>query len=86
MHIKFDLKGSTKGRKASKNELKKSHPTYKDLDLINKYSDNIFVDPDIRKVLLSTLEADCLVSTDLKNNKNCFKSFKVLYLYFFFRF
>jgi len=66
MHIKFDLKGSTKGRKASKNELKKSHPTYKDLDLINKYSDNIFVDPDIRKVLLSTLEADCLVLSSFK--------------------
>ena len=61
MHMKFDLKGSTKGRKASKNELKKSHPTYKDLDLVNKYSNNIFVDPDIKQVLMKTMNSDCLV-------------------------
>jgi len=66
MHMKFDLKGSTKGRKASKNELKKSHPTYKDLDLVNKYSNNIFVDPDIKQVLMKTMNSDCLVLSSFK--------------------
>lgn len=32
MHQKFDLKGSTFKRKASKKETEKGNPTYKDLD------------------------------------------------------
>jgi hypothetical protein len=35
MHQKFDLKGSSFKRKASKKELEKGNPTFKDLDFLN---------------------------------------------------
>lgn len=35
MHQKFDLKGSTAGRKAGKKEREKSNPTFKDLDFLS---------------------------------------------------
>ena len=53
--------GSTHGRLASQNELKKKSPTLKDLDFIEKHPGGIRVPKDTYEKLASTLRRDCMV-------------------------
>ncbi|KAH7951873.1 hypothetical protein HPB52_014403 [Rhipicephalus sanguineus] len=46
MHQKFDLKGSTFKRKASKHERSKRFPTFKDLDFLEQHPDGILLETD----------------------------------------
>ncbi|CAK8684991.1 unnamed protein product [Clavelina lepadiformis] len=66
MHLKYDLKGSTYKRKASKQERGKKNPTYKDLDLINDVPDGFKLEPEIHLALTKTMQRDCLVLQSFK--------------------
>lgn len=61
MHMKFDLKGSTFKRKASKAEKAKSSPTFKDLDMLTDIPNGLNLEPDIHSLLMKTMSRDCLV-------------------------
>lgn len=62
MHEKYDLKGSTYKRYASKAERAKSTPTLKDLDFVKEHPEGFFLDSTAYNALLKTLSRDCLVS------------------------
>ncbi|CAI4229943.1 unnamed protein product [Auanema sp. JU1783] len=66
MHEKYDLKGSTYKRAASKNERAKTYPTLKDLDFLENHKDGLFVDPVALDALMKTISRDCLVLESFK--------------------
>lgn len=66
MHLKYDLKGSTYKRRASKKEREKARPTFKDLDFMQDLQDGLMLDQDMYNALVKTLQRDCLVLESFK--------------------
>ncbi|XP_054005131.1 phosphatidylinositol 4-phosphate 5-kinase type-1 alpha isoform X12 [Hylaeus anthracinus] len=66
LHQKYDLKGSTYKRKASKTERSKSSPTYKDLDFMEHHAEGIFLEADTYSALVKTIQRDCRVLESFK--------------------
>uniref|UniRef100_A0A8C5Q7I2 Phosphatidylinositol-4-phosphate 5-kinase type 1 beta n=1 Tax=Leptobrachium leishanense TaxID=445787 RepID=A0A8C5Q7I2_9ANUR len=66
MHYKYDLKGSTYKRRASRKEREKSCPTYKDLDFLQDMREGIYFDSETYSALMKTLERDCRVLESFK--------------------
>ncbi|CAH0551560.1 unnamed protein product [Brassicogethes aeneus] len=66
MHQKYDLKGSTYKRKASKAERQKRSPTYKDLDFMEHHPDGVLMEADTYNALIKTIQRDCRVLESFK--------------------
>ncbi|XP_067886658.1 phosphatidylinositol-4-phosphate 5-kinase, type I, beta a isoform X3 [Heterodontus francisci] len=66
MHHKYDLKGSTYKRRASRKEREKDIPTFKDLDFIQDTQDGLFFDTETYNALIKTLQRDCRVLESFK--------------------
>ncbi|MEQ2157481.1 Phosphatidylinositol 4-phosphate 5-kinase type-1 beta, partial [Goodea atripinnis] len=62
MHFKYDLKGSSYKRRASRKERVKTSPTFKDLDFQEMHQDGLYFDPETYNALMKTLQRDCRVS------------------------
>ncbi|XP_056289179.1 phosphatidylinositol-4-phosphate 5-kinase, type I, beta a isoform X2 [Pseudoliparis swirei] len=65
MHYKYDLKGSSHKRRATRKERSKSSPTFKDLDFQEMHKGLNF-DPDTYGALMKTLQRDCRVLESFK--------------------
>ncbi|XP_065146314.1 phosphatidylinositol-4-phosphate 5-kinase, type I, beta a isoform X1 [Paramisgurnus dabryanus] len=65
MHYKYDLKGSTYKRRASRKERSKSSPTFKDLDFQEMF-EGLYFDADTYNALIKTLQRDCRVLESFK--------------------
>ncbi|XP_067106672.1 phosphatidylinositol-4-phosphate 5-kinase, type I, beta a isoform X2 [Osmerus mordax] len=65
MHYKYDLKGSTCKRRASRKERTKSSPTFKDLDF-QEMHEGLHFDGDTYNALMKTLQRDCRVLESFK--------------------
>merc|ERR1711990_742020 len=66
MDLKFDLKGSTFNRKASKKEREKNSPTYKDLDLMEILPNGLELDYEIYEAIRQTIKRDIRVLNSFK--------------------
>lgn len=66
MHLKYDLKGSTFKRKASKAERAKKSPTFKDLDFMEHHPNGIFLEAETYSALIKTIQRDCTVLESFK--------------------
>ncbi|KRY35257.1 Phosphatidylinositol 4-phosphate 5-kinase type-1 alpha [Trichinella spiralis] len=65
LHLKYDLKGSTYKRRASRYERTKLTPTLKDLDFLDSASP-ISLDVNTYDALMKTISRDCLVLKSFK--------------------
>ncbi|XP_038590373.1 phosphatidylinositol-4-phosphate 5-kinase, type I, beta a [Micropterus salmoides] len=65
MHYKYDLKGSSYKRRASRKEHAKPSPTFKDLDF-QEMHEGLHFDPDTYNALMKTLQRDCRVLESFK--------------------
>nr|XP_046230760.1 phosphatidylinositol-4-phosphate 5-kinase, type I, beta a isoform X2 [Scatophagus argus] len=65
MHYKYDLKGSSYKRRASRKERAKPSPTFKDLDF-QEMHDGLYFDSDTYNALMKTLQRDCQVLESFK--------------------
>lgn len=63
MHYKYDLKGSTYKRRASRKEREKACPTYKDLDFQDMHEEGLYFDAETYNNLMKTLQRDCRVGS-----------------------
>uniref|UniRef100_A0A3Q3WZN1 PIPK domain-containing protein n=1 Tax=Mola mola TaxID=94237 RepID=A0A3Q3WZN1_MOLML len=66
MHYKYDLKGSTYKRRASRKEREKACPTYKDLDFQDMHEEGLYFDMETYNNLMKTLQRDCRVLESFK--------------------
>ncbi|XP_061762330.1 phosphatidylinositol 4-phosphate 5-kinase type-1 beta [Nerophis ophidion] len=66
MHHKYDLKGSTYKRRASRKEREKACPTFKDLDFEDLHEEGLYFDTETYNNLMKTLQRDCRVLESFK--------------------